>query len=184
MGNLQGTQLQPMYLPNGGDPEDVNLTSLQQPGMLGGKVTVPTASQGSKEYQLVQVDSSPTNTPAGTVYDGAQALWADRNSYKVGTAVSVLGRGNVAGVFVNAPTPGNFTCIQIRGLHDSVKIIDAPTASPTAAGLFVTPSATNGKFDVLAAGTAATYPPVGRTQSTMNLGNNTCQVLLEVPEIP
>lgn len=184
MSNLHGTQLQPMYLPNGGDPEQVNLPSLQMPGMLGGKVTVATATQGSKEYQLVQVDSSPTNTPAGTVYDGSQALWVDKNTYKVGTAVSVLGRSNVAGVFVNAPTPGNYTCIQITGLHDAVKLIDAPTAAPTAAGLFVIPSATNGKFDVLAAGSAATYEPVGRTQSTLNAGDNTCQVLLNVPQIP
>ena len=181
MGNLHPNPLQPMYLPNGGDPEDVNLTSLQQPGMLGGKLVVPTTA-GAKEYQLVQVDSSTTNTPAGTVYDGAVALWSDRNTYKVGTAVSVLGRGNPAGVFVNAPTPGNYTMVQVTGRHTSVKIVDAPTAQPSTAGLFVIPSATNGKADVLAAGSAATYPKLGTSASALNLGDSTCSVDLDVSD--
>lgn len=183
MGNLHDITLQTMYLPNGGDPEQVNLSSLQQPGMLGGRIINPT-SVGNKEYQLVQVDSSPTNTPAGTVYDGATALWVSRDSYKVGTAVSVLGRGNVAGVFVSAPVPGNYTTIQIVGRHDAVKLVDAPVATPTAAGLFIIPSATNGKADCLAAGTAATYPVIGRSASTINTGDQTCQVDLNLYETP
>lgn len=183
MGQLHDRTLQPMYLPNGGDPEQVDLTSLQMAGMLGGRLINPTAD-GNKEYQLVQVDSSPTNTPAGTVYDGATALWADRENYKVGTAVSALGRGNLAGVFVNAPTPGNYTMIQTKGRHDQVKFVDAPTAAPSAAGLFVVPSATNGKADCLAAGTASTYPTIGTTAGTINAGDQTAAVNLYVNEIP
>lgn len=183
MGQLHDRTLQPMYLPNGGDPESVDLPSLQMPGMLGGRLINPSAD-GNKEYQLVQVDSSPTNTPAGTVYDGALALWSDRTNYKVGTAVSVLGRGNPAGVFVNAPTPGNYTCIQLEGKHDQVKLVDAPTAEPSAAGLHIIPSATNGKSDCLAAGSAPTYPKIGTSAGTRNVLTSTCAVYLALTEIP
>lgn len=184
MGNLHGDLLQTIYLPNGGDPEQVNEVTLQQPGMLGGRVINPSTSSGNKEYQLVQVDSSTTNTPANTVYDGATALWSNRDKFMVGTAVSALGRGNVAGIFVNAPIAGRYTCIQTVGRHDAVKLVDAPTATPTAAGLFIIPSATNGKADCLAAGTAATYPVLGRSASVINAGDQTCQVDLNVYENP
>ncbi len=183
MGNLHGDLLQTIYLPNGGDPENQNEASLQQPGMLGGRVINPSTS-GNKEYQLVQVDSSTTNTPAGTVYDGATAWWSNRDRFLVGTAPGALGRGNVAGVFVNAATPGRYTCVQVVGRHDQVKLIDGVTASPTAAGLFIIPSATNGKADCLAAGSAATYPVLGRSASTLNLADSTCQVDLNVYENP
>lgn len=182
MSQLHDGNLQTIYLPNGGDPENVNLPSLQMPGMLGGRVVVPTTA-GNKKYQLVQVDSSPTNTPVNP-FDGATAWWSDRDKYKVGTAPAALGRGNVAGVFVNAPTPGYYTCIQQKGKHDQVKLIDAVTAAPGAAGQFVIPSATNAKADVLAAGTASTYPSMGYTAGTLNLSDNTCAVNLDVPELP
>lgn len=182
MSQLHDRTLQPMYLPNGGDPEQMNEPTLQQPGMLGGRLIVNTASEGNKEYQLVQVDSNVTNTPVGTVYDGAVAWWSSRDQYRVGTAVSVLGRGNVAGVFVNAAVPGRYTMIQIAGRHTSVKFVDAPTAAPSAAGLFVIPSATNAKADCLAAGSAATYPVIGRSASTINAGDQTAQVDLNVYE--
>lgn len=183
MSNLQDKPLQTMYLPNGGDPTTVDLPSLQMPGMLGGSVIIP-STQGNKKYRLVQIDSSATNTPAGTVYNGSQALWSDRDKYKVGTAVSTLGRGNVAGVFTYAAAPGNYTCIQTKGYHGSVKLIDAPTASPSAAGAFIIPSATNGKADCLAAGSASTYPSMGLAAGTVNAGDQTCPVNLDVPELP
>jgi hypothetical protein len=174
MSNLHDRQLQPIYLPNGGDPEQVNLSSLQQPGMLGGRFYVPSALKGNKEYQLVQVDSTITTLP----YNGAIAIWSDKNAFKVTTAVT--NRGQVAGVFTFAAGAGNYTCIQLEGRHDSVKIVDSPTAQPDATGKFVIPSATAGKADVLAAGSAATYPPIGRTAGTLNLGDSTCAVDLAV----
>ncbi len=170
---------QTMYLPQGGDPETVNLSSLQQPGMLGGRFIHPTTS-GNKEYQLVQTDSTMTVMP----YDGATAWWADKANYKVTTSPTALGRGQVAGAFVNAPTPGNYTCIQRQGRHDEIKFVDAPTATPDATGKFVIPSATAGKADCLAAGTAPTYPALGRTAGTYNAGAATCAVDLDVPEVP
>ena len=84
-------------------------------------------------------------------------------------------------MFQNAITPGYYGCIQ-RGGPATVKLIDAVTATPLVAGLFCIPSATNGKADVLAAGSAATYPVLGVTASTLNLGDNTCVVELDVPE--
>lgn len=182
MSNLHDRTYQGLYLPNGGDPEQMNESRLQQPGMLGSRTIVRTATEGNKEYQLVQVDSNTTNTPANTVYDGAIAWWSNRNNYLVGTAPGALGRGNVAGVFVNAVTPGNYTCIQKAGIHTQVKFVDAPTAAPSAAGLFVIPSATNAKADCLAAGTASTYPQLGRSISVINPADQTAQVDLAVQE--
>ena len=181
---LHDRTLQPMYLPNGGDPEQVNLPSLQMPGMLGGRLINP-SDDGNKEYQLVQVDSTAAATPVNP-YSGATAWWIDKENYKVGTeaAYSGGGRGQVAGIFRTAVTPGNYTCIQTKGRCDNVKLVDAPVATPTAAGAFIIPSATDGKADCLAAGSAATYPALGRAAGTLNLGDNTCAVDLDVPAIP
>jgi hypothetical protein len=84
-------------------------------------------------------------------------------------------------VFRNAVTPGNIGFIQTQG-PSTVKIIDAPTAAPTIAGLIVIPSATAGKADVLAAASSATYPPLGVTTSALQGGTSICAVDLDVPE--
>ncbi len=51
-----------------------------------------------------------------------------------------------------------------------------------ATGKLVIPSATNGKADCLAAGSAATYPVLGYSAGAMNLGDNSAVVDLDVPE--
>lgn len=176
--------MQPVYLQSG-DPESENASVLSYPGLLGARFTVKQPSRSpagaedgrSKTYQLIQTDSTMTVAP----YKGAVAWWSDKTKYLVTTTVTTLGRGRIAGVFQNAISLGNYGCVQTHG-PATTKIIDAPTASPLVAGLFVIPSATNGKADVLAAGSAATYPPLGVTASTMNLGDNTCIVDLDVPE--
>lgn len=178
---------QPAFIP-GGDPEQMNEPSLLYPGQLGIRFnyvtpmrTAPSdsAEDGSaKAYQLVQTDSSMTTNP----YDSAVAWWSNQASYIVTTSPTTLGRGRVAGIFKTAVTPGYFCCIQQKG-RAAVKIIDAPTAAPSIAGLIVVPSATVGKADVLAAGSAPTYPRVGRTTSAMNNGDNTCLVDLDIPEV-
>ncbi len=155
--------MQPVYLQSG-DPETENTPTLSYPGLLGARFTVvqPTrAAAGleegrSKTYQLIQTDSTMTVSP----FKGAVAWWADKTKYLVTTTVTTLGRGRVAGVFQNAITLGNYGCIQ-KGGPATVKFIDAVTAAPTAAGLFVIPSATNAKADCLAAASAATYPIIG-----------------------
>jgi hypothetical protein len=173
---------QTMYLPQGGNPEEVNITTLMHPGLLGGRFINPSA-EGNKEYQLVKVDSTATGSPVPP-YDGATAWWTDKDAYMVGTAAAgPLGRGSVAGRFTFAAALGNYTCIQTEG-RGTVKVIDAPTAVGAADGRFVIPSATNGKADILGAGTAATYGPLGRCASTINPGDNTVEVDLDVPETP
>lgn len=178
---------QPVFIP-GGDPEQMNEPTLAYGGQLGIRFSyqnplrvAPTANSEEgqpKSYQLVQSDSSMSVAP----YDSAVAWWANRTGYLVTTNAGTPGRGQVAGIFKTAVTPGNFCVVQQKGIG-AVKIIDAPTAAPTAAGLHVIPSTTNSKADVVAAGTAYTYPRIGRTMGAMNAGDNTCLVDLDVPEV-
>lgn len=185
---------QPVYIP-GGDPESMNEPSLLYPGQLGirfnyinppraipsdtNQSTADATEQGfPKAFKLVKTDSSMTVAP----YDGAVAWFSDQANNVVTTTVTTLGRGRVAGVFKNSVTPGYFTCIQVKG-KGKVKFVDTPTAAPTAAGLIVIPSATNGKADCLAAGSAATYPPLGRSASALFGGTAEAIVDLDVPEV-
>lgn len=178
---------QPVFLP-GGNPETFNEPSLAYPGQLGNRFNyiMPTrqaATEASEDgspkgYQLVATDSSMAQGP----FDGAVAWWSAQASYRVTTTVTALGRGRVAGVFKMAVTPGNYCCIQIKG-RGVVKFIDAVTAQPTAAGLLVIPSATNGKADCLAAGSAATYPIMGRSAGVYDAANAQAIVDLDVPNV-
>lgn len=178
---------QPAFIPSG-NPETMNEASLLYPGQLGIRFnyvnpgrTLPTETgeDGSpKGFQIVGTDSSMAQAP----FDGAVAWWADQSQYRVTTTVTTLGRGRVAGVFKTAVVRGNFCCIQIKG-KSMVKFIDAVASAPTAAGLQVIPSATNGKADTLAAGTAATYPVMGRTASAYNATDATAIVDLDVPNV-
>lgn len=166
----------PVYLQSG-DPEGENVVTLKALGTLGLRFTRET-TDGVKGYQIVKTDSAMTVNP----YSGAVAWWSAQASYLVTTSPTALGRGRVAGVFRNAITPGRYGCIQWKGYCPNVKGIDNLTAEPTAVGLFVIPSATAAKADVLAANSAATYPPLGRTVGTRNLGDQTFAVDLDVPE--
>lgn len=188
-----------------GDPETVNDPRPYAPGMLGARVTIKEPTVGSpvatgvgesyrfKTFQYVQTDSTMAVAP----FKGAVALWSNKASYVVTTTVATLGRGRVAGIFenddsgkwtgrANAITPGYYCFIQTQG-PGLVKFLDSPTAAPTAAGLIVVPSATAGKADCLAAGTAATYPALGLSASTFaNIdGSDTMALVdLDVPETP
>jgi hypothetical protein len=179
--------LQPMYL-RSGDPETENEASLLYPGMLGARITIKQPAFGGppgaeanrfKTYQLIQTDSTMSVNP----YAGAVAWWADKTKYLVTTSPTALGRGRVAGVFQNPITPGNFGCVQTKG-PGTVNFIDAVVVgSVNAAGNFVIPSATAGKADVVAAGTASTYPPLGYTAGSLGPGVMAV-VDLDVPETP
>lgn len=175
---------QPVYLQSG-DPESEDNATLAYPGQLGVRFTVLQPSRvaagaedgRSKTYQLVRTDSTMTVAP----FRGAVAWWSDKTQYLVTTSATKLGRGRIAGVFQNAPTKGNYTCVQTEG-PATVKFVDAPTASPTVAGLFVIPSATDGKADCLAAGSAATYPTLGQSAGTYDPANTVGVVDLDVPQ--
>ena len=184
---------QPVFIP-GGDPEAMNEPTLAYPGQLGirfsyinpprtihvDSAVLETGEAGlPKSFKLVKTDSTMAVAP----YDGAVAWFADQANYVVTTTVTTLGRGRVAGVFKNVVTPGNFTCIQVKG-KGKVNFIDAVVvANVTPAGNFVIPSATNAKADVLAAGTAATYPTIGRTAGALQGGTAMAIVDIDVPEV-
>jgi hypothetical protein len=177
---------QPVYIP-GGDPEGMNEASLSYPGQLGIRfsyidppraVSSGITGEGTpKAYKLVKTDSTMSVTP----YNGAVAWFSNQAQNLVTTTVTTLGRGRVAGVFKNAVTPGYYTCIQVKGLG-RVKLTDA-SAAATAAGEFVVPSATNAKAEVVAAGTAATYPPLGRGAGMLDVAAREALVDLDVAEV-
>jgi hypothetical protein len=178
---------QPVYL-TGGDPENVNDAVLQYPGQLGIRfsyITPPrsapsdTTGQGTaKTYKLVKTDSTMATAP----YEGAVAWFSNQAQHVVTTALTALGRGRLAGVFRCSVTPGNYTCVQVKGLG-TVKFVDAPTAAPTDDGFFVIPSGTVAKADCLAAGSAATYPAIGRSAGALIGGTALGLVDIDVPEV-
>lgn len=182
-------EMPPAYLQSG-DPEKEAVSTLHAPGLLGARFTIKQPSVGVpgaedyrfKTYQLVQTDSAMSVSP----FKGAVAWWSDKTRYLVTTSPTALGRGRVAGVFqndeaLNPITPGQYCCVQQKG-PGSVKFVDAPIAAPSVAGLFVIPSATAGKADCLAAGSAATYPPLGVTAGALQGGTALAVVDLDVPE--
>jgi hypothetical protein len=180
---------QPVYIP-GGNPETMNEATLLYPGQLGIRFsyrnpsrTVTPSSDAvedgtPKTFKLVKTDSTMSVAP----YDGAVAWYANQANYLVTTTVTTLGRGRVAGVFKTAVTPGNHCCIQLKG-KSLVKFVDGVVSQPDATGKLAIPSATNGKADCLAAGSAATYPILGRTVSAYDAPNATAIVDLDVPEV-
>jgi len=183
-------ETQPVYLATG-NPERENNVSLHAPGTLGMRFTVvqptratPGVEDGrSKRYQIVRTDSTMSASPS----QGHVMWWSDRINYVV-TNDPTGRRGQVAGVFQNNSltdpvTPGNYCCIQVGG-PGIVRFL-APgsvTAAPTAAGLFVIPSATAGCADCLAAASPATYPQVGRSAGAFIGGQSLAIVDIDVDE--
>lgn len=179
-----GWNQQPVYLQSG-NPETEDNVSLLYRGQLGVRFfntnpqrSAPGADAGrSKGYQVVRTDSTMSVSP----FPGAVAWWSDKTQYLVTTDPTKLGRGRIAGVFRNSPVKGNYTCIQVEG-PCPVKLVDAPTAAPTAnSGQYIIPSATAGKADCLAVAAAATYQPLGVVAGALNLGDNTIITDLDVP---
>ncbi len=171
-----------------GDPSTDWDTTLYAPGQLGARTTIKQPSPGGsagaednriKTFQQILTDSTMTTAP----YDGAVAWWSDKTRYLVTTSPTALGRGRVAGVFPGAVPVGYYGWVQTQG-PATVKVVDAPTAVPSGVGQFVIPSATAGKADVLAAGSAATYPPLGVTAGSWNAAAATVIVDLDIPETP
>lgn len=180
-------ETQPVYLQSG-DPEEENTPSMHAPGTLGMRFTVIQPTRGTpasgaselategraKRYQLVRSDS----TIAGIPQKHDVAWWSDRRSYLVTTDPTGR-RGQVAGVFQRQVDLGNFCCVQIGG--PGIVRLDLTTA-PDATGLFVVPSTNAGRGLVLASGTAATFPPIGRTASLFIGGQSIAVVDIDIPE--
>ncbi len=169
------TQNQAIYVSTG-DPTSVNEPTPYAPGQLGKEITVFNSTnvspgQGAKTFKYVQVDST-----SASPYLGSVAFWSDRDNFKV--TLAATNRGQVAGAFqASFPAPGNFGYIQTGG-PATVKFVDAPTAAPAATGGFVIGSATAGKADCIAAGTASTWKPLGNANGAINAGDQTAEVIL------
>jgi len=136
-------------------------------GQLGSVVTIKDTDGVAKRAQIVQLDStlSLDSTVNPVAYDGCLAYWLDRTKYLVTTNLTLAGRGNIAGI-LRAPVGVSEICCIQQGGRCSVNFVSAPTAPPDATGLIVIPSATAGQADCLAAGSAATYPPLGVSMGT------------------
>jgi hypothetical protein len=183
MTNRKHDQIQ--WVPSG-DPNTVDTPRNQYPGQLGGVYTdagpatdpflgSQTGRPGStKQFRFIQTDSGMSVAPA----PGMVAFWKDRTKFICTT--DPTNRGYIAGVFpafdntgklVPVKLAGNYGFI-VRGGRTYVKLIDTPTAQPDATGKNVIPSATAGKADVIAAGTAPGYPVLGRAVDTLWPGGN------------
>lgn len=177
---------QPAYYLQSGDPETENVPALAYPGQIGIRFTIvnpqrsaPGVTAGrSKRYQIIKTDSTATVAP----FPGATAWWSDKTQYLVTT--NATNRNRIAGVFQNAITPGNVGCVQIGG-PARVKLIDAVVQASLVAGASIIPSATNGKADVVAVGTAPTHALLGQVSGppvTFNAAALEIIVDLAVPE--
>lgn len=159
---------QPLYVQSG-DPETVNdsASKIFAIGQLGKYITIKRpgpagTAAGSAEdyrdhtYRYVRTDSTMSTAP----YLGAVAWWSDKSRYLVTTSPTATARGQIAGIFKNSYSPlGGYVYIQTSG-PSTVKFVDAPAAA-IAVGVAAIPSATAGKADTVAAGTAPTYPVLG-----------------------
>jgi hypothetical protein len=182
-------EMPPVYLQSG-DPETESTATLHASGLLGARFTivnpqrqapgVESAVAGrSKRYQLVKTASDASVAP----YNGATAYWADRAGYVVTTNPATNNRNDIAGIFCRAwERAGDYMCVQVTG-PKIVKLLDATTGA-VAEGASVIPSATAGKADVIAIGTAPTYVPYGRIASPLTFNAAAREVLvdLDVPE--
>jgi len=128
------------------------------------------------EWCYVQGDS---NMSVAT-FRAATMWWHDRSKGIVTT--SAVNRGRPAGICPGAKGKGNRFFIATGG-RQPVKFIDAKTSVPDATGKIVIPSATAGKADCLAAGSAATYPALGVSAGAYNAANAEALVDLSVPEV-
>lgn len=108
-----------------GNPDTYNSPTLYAPGDLGSSFDL-----NDKTYTVVQLDSGATSaTPTGVVAANQLAFWKSKanrivtNDRRVAFNNSVLNAsGNeVAGVFRNAVTAGNYTALLCRGHNLPVK---------------------------------------------------------------
>lgn len=177
---------QPIYV-GYGDPEEYAADSHPYPGQVGASVTIinpvrsapgsASADEGrAKTYQLVQGDSSMSVAP----FPGATMWWKDRSKYQVSTSPTATSRNNVAGVCKGSPGKGQYFFIQTEGPCRPVKVVDG-SAAAVAVGDVCIPSATAGKADRVAAGTAPTHRALGVFASVAD-GNAEALVDLNIPE--
>jgi hypothetical protein len=170
-----------------GNPLTEDVAVNNYPGQLGARFTMqyptsratPATPPRTRRFQFVQVDAAAAAAPKA----GQPVYWSDRANYKVTTAGGTT-LNQLAGVVNNAPTRGNFTCIQVGG-PCYVRASDANVAAAVAgADTFV-----GGATDLavlVAAGTAPGTVALGvvstpkATDTTAGTGNHKILVDLDV----
>ena len=168
-----------LFLQSGSPETEARVADSYSGGQLGSQIFVRDGADAGKAkgYQMVQNDSVMDVLP----YAGAVAWWVNVTGYRVTTDVSVAGRGNRAGIYRCVSALDDIVCVQQDG-PSTVNFIDSPTAAPSTAGLIVIPSDTDAKADCLAAGTAASYPPLGVSIGTAT--SHVAEVDLDIPSRP
>lgn len=151
-----------------GNPDTMNVPSLYAPGDLGAAF-----DYNKRAYQVVQVDSGATSaTPIGVVVANQLAFWKQKEGKYIvtnddrvaiggggaaqGGAVGAF-RNQVAGIFRNNATAGNFVCILQRGEY-------IPVSSEAAGGIgqhAIAMTTGTAKVTHEALGTAPTYQSIG-----------------------
>ena|SRR5689334_12352715 len=161
------------YLQSGLPQDENRAQDSYSQGQLGSRFTFndPEDSNIAKRWQLVLQDSVADVVPSA----GGVAWWRDVSGYRVTGDVSVAGRGNVAGIYQGLISPDYVGCIQIGGPGNVL----FSAGTPDATGLIVIPTATDLSAQALAAGSAATYPPIGTTLGTAT--NNLARVEINLP---
>lgn len=163
----------------GGDPLAMVESELQYPGMLG--VVAPTKCRDGvdRDLQIVQADSI-----LGTALTAAQVVWWKDRSANLVTNDPTGIRGQVAGVVgenVDGDIPvSSYIAIVKKAATHGVKLKDSPASAADITGKFVIPDTAAGRADVLAAGTAASYPPIGRAIGTQDATTKIAQCAVDV----
>lgn len=129
--------------------------------------TVGTVREGHLRY--VQTLLGSTAAPAV----GAPAYWSNKPNHVV-TPDAPANPANIAGVYLNAATKGNYTLIQISG-RVVMKFLASTTKTTPVAGDSVVSGGTGGLADVLADATAVTWATANQLIGTLT-GSITSQL--------
>lgn len=173
-----------------GNPDTMNVSPSDftgtggRPGELGNAFDAR-----DKAYQIVQLDSGATAaTPTGVVAANQLAFWKNKDNYIVtndrrqamglGAATGAY-RNFVAGIFRNAVTAGNYTCVLQRG--DNIPVADG--GNTFAAGeSVIAEDDSAAAADRVAVGTASTFQILGRARGAASGGN--VNVDIDITNIP
>ena len=166
-----------------GNPDTVNDSTPYFPGQLGQAMDV-----NDRAYQYVQLDSGATvSSPAGVVAANEVAYWKDRSQYIVTNdssqalfqATANSFRNNVAGIFRNAMTAGNYGFVLQRGRSINVKEAGSATAGMI---LIANTSATAADTLGVAINTAPNCQPLGVVVT--GTVANVAVADIDIPNIP
>ncbi len=183
MGDLR---LQGVHL-DSGDPVTYNEATATAfaPGNLGkifsvsGNTTNIDSGLQPKTFQVVKLAATATTAAVGQI-----VLWTDIDAFTVNSTYTISNatRNTPAGVLNSAAlTAGNYVCIQIGG---NGPVLMETTQTVAAGDVIIVGAATQGKGEIVAAGTAPTHIPVGVAKTAKNSGSaTTVEALLFPPRV-